>query len=109
DNTLDARQTRARATYFGCSSMTDAQYEQRQCVTAEGDLVDLDGETRSCTCARNPFVATLHGAPSIQGLGHLLQQLLSNSDLRTAFEDRAADPSGLDAEQAARLPQLAAE
>jgi hypothetical protein len=108
DNSLDVARARARALYFGCASMTDAQFEQRQCVTTDGALVDLDDETRSCTCANNPLVTGLHGTPEVRELGQLLQALLSNADLRTAFLARAADPSGLDAASASTLPALVA-
>jgi hypothetical protein len=108
DDSLDARQTRARAVYFGCASMTEDQFEQRQCVAADGSLVDLEEETRSCTCANNPLLPVLHQAPSIRGLGQLLQALLSNPDLRAAFLARAADPGGLDADALSTLPSLSA-
>jgi hypothetical protein len=106
DDSLDAPRTRARAVYFGCASMTDDQFEQRQCVSSDGSLVDLDDETRSCACANNPLVTALHQAPSIRGLGQLLQASLSNADLRAAFLARAADPSGLDAAAIGNLPAL---
>jgi DNA-binding beta-propeller fold protein YncE len=108
DNSLDTAQARARALYFGCASMTDAQFDQRQCVTEDGSLVELDDETRNCTCANNPLVTNLHETPAIRGLGLLLQALLSNQDLRSALLSRAADPSGLPADSASALPELVA-
>lgn len=105
DDSLDEAQTRARAHYFGCQSMTDEQFERRECVALDGSLVNIEAETQACTCANNPLVGILHETPRVQGLGRLLQALLS-SPLRAAFLAEAADPSGLTTEAAGRLPEL---
>jgi len=98
DGSLDAGQSRARATYFGCASLTDEQYARRECVAQDGSLVDIDAETAACTCASNPLVGVLREAPGVQGLGRLLQALLSNPELRAAFLAAAANPEGLPSE-----------
>jgi len=109
DDSLDASQVRARARYFGCRSMTDEQLQNRECIGEEGSLVELETETQACTCANNPLIGTLHQAPQVQGLGQLLQALLSDQALRDAFLTAAADPNGLDQELAERLPALVAD
>ncbi len=106
DDSLDAPQTRARALYFGCSSMTDEQFEQRQCVALDGAVVDLEQETVSCTCASNPLVGILRRLPQIQGFARLVQALFANPQLRAAFDALAANPAGLPSAAEAQLTAL---
>jgi DNA-binding beta-propeller fold protein YncE len=108
DDSLDAAQARARALFFGCSSLSDAQFEQRECLGSEGQLVDIDTETQACACASNPIVRALHGAPGVQRLASLLRAVLSDPALRAALVEQARNPAGLSVAGAAALPQLAA-
>jgi DNA-binding beta-propeller fold protein YncE len=108
DDSLDAAQTRARARYFGCQSMSDDQFESRECIGLDGSLVGLESETHACTCANNPLIGILHQAPQAQALGRLLQGVLSDSGVRDAFLTEAADTTGLAPADAARLPALVA-
>jgi DNA-binding beta-propeller fold protein YncE len=106
DDSLSAPQSHARALYFGCASMSDEQYEQRECTGHGGNVVNVDAETPRCACAANPLVNALRGLPSIQTFGGLLQALFSNPALRGAFDAAAADPAELPPAARAELQAL---
>jgi DNA-binding beta-propeller fold protein YncE len=106
DDSLTPAQDAARALYFGCASMSDEQFEQRECVGHDGSVVALEAETLTCACAANPLVNVLRGLPRIQGFAGLLQALFINPALRAAFDAIAADPTGLPPEARAQLEGL---
>ncbi|MET0411146.1 MAG: hypothetical protein ABW217_07610, partial [Polyangiaceae bacterium] len=106
DDSLTPTQHSARALYFGCASMSDEQYERRECVGHDGEVVAVDAETVRCACASNPLVNVLRGLPRIQAFAGLLQALFINPALRAGFDVLAADPTGLPPEARAELEGL---
>jgi YVTN family beta-propeller protein len=94
DNSLTADQNAARALYFGCSGLSDAQFDARECRGSDGSLVRIDVATAECTCANNPFVAGLHDSPVVQNSVACLQSALSDAELRAAVQSAAAQTSG---------------
>jgi hypothetical protein len=106
DDSLTPTQDSARALYFGCASMSDEQYERRECVGHDGDVVAIDAETVRCACASNPLVNLLRGLPRIQAFAGLIQALFLNPALRAGFDAIAADPAGLPLEAQAELEAL---
>ncbi|MEC4090391.1 hypothetical protein [Pseudoalteromonas rubra] len=54
DNSLTELQQAGRAAFFGCVSMTDEQFANRQCIGTNGQLVDIDPQTDQCECYGNP-------------------------------------------------------
>jgi hypothetical protein len=102
DNSLSPSQARARASYFGCSSLSDEQLEQRECIAFDGALVAIDAETQSCRCAKNPLVSLLRSLPQAVALGSLLQAAFAGEGQSAAFDAAAADLQGLGASDAAR-------
>jgi hypothetical protein len=106
DDSLDAAQSRARARYFGCRSMSEQQFQSRECIGSDGSLVQLESETQACTCVNNPLVGLLQSVPEVQGLGRGLRALLGNAGLRAAFLSEARDATGLSQSNAQRLSGL---
>lgn len=79
DNALTEAQTRARALYFGCSEMSDEQFEQRTCLDQVGNEVAVDAMTAVCGCSVNQFVHALQRVHTARALG----QGLATLDLET--------------------------
>ncbi|HTV24175.1 MAG TPA: hypothetical protein VMG12_36030 [Polyangiaceae bacterium] len=103
DDSLNESQARGRAHFFGCASVSDAQLVRRECTALDGSEVDIDTETSACTCATNPLVGALRGAPAVQQLAQLLRALLSNAELRAACLEAAGELDGLPPETLAAL------
>ena len=80
DNGLTELEMAGRAAYFGCVSMTDEQFEQRQCIGTNGELVDVDYATRDCECFGNPIRFILHRLTSVQALAREISTLQVNID-----------------------------
>jgi hypothetical protein len=55
----------ARAAFFGCKSMNDEQFSQRQCVGTQDAIVAIDSQTRNCQCYGNPVRFVLNRFQSI--------------------------------------------
>jgi DNA-binding beta-propeller fold protein YncE len=108
DNSLTKAQARARASYFGCSSMTDQQFEARECTAQDGRLVNVDTATQECFCATSVVVTTLANVPRVEAFAGLLAALFANDELRTAVIAIANDRLGLPAEALPRSAELAA-
>ena len=96
DDTLTADQGAARAMYFGCQSMTDEQFRAHQCVAHDGRLVEIDAETRACTCANNPLLPSLRDSGTALSFAQLMQGLLADEEFRTRFDALVRDESGLE-------------
>ena len=80
DNGLSELEMAGRAAYFGCVSMTDEQFEQRQCIGTNGELVDVDFATRECECFGNPIRFMLHRLTSVQALAREVANLQVSLD-----------------------------
>ncbi|HKO93554.1 MAG TPA: hypothetical protein VJU61_20510, partial [Polyangiaceae bacterium] len=109
DGTLTPERERGRALYFGCASMSDADFESRQCTALDGSRVDVDQATQDCFCATSPVVSVLAAVPSIAGFAGLLQALLANPELSQALLGLAGDTSLVPAEQQPRVAELASQ
>ena len=103
DDTLTADQAAARAMYFGCQSMTDEQFRAHQCVAHDGRLVEIDAETRACTCANNPLLPSLRDSGTALSFAQLMQGLLADEGFRARFDALVRDESGLSDAAAERL------
>ena len=99
DDTLTEEQARGRALFFGCASMSDAEFEQGRCTADDGSSVVVDEATQDCFCAINPLVPALGSLPQIVSFAGLLEALFANHELRAAFLAQAADTSGLPASE----------
>jgi DNA-binding beta-propeller fold protein YncE len=109
DDSLTPAQRRARAAFFGCASMTDEQYEARQCVALDGALVDIDPETRACVCQKNPLHAILRDLPRAMSQLSELLPAFSDAAQRRALVDAATVVDGVPEVTRAALIAIAAE
>lgn len=109
DDSLTREQASARARYFGCSEVTDEQLERGQCIAPGGVLVDIDAETRACTCAQNPVVQALGELPRARALALALKSFIADEARRADLERVAGHPGSLPAEGAARLQAIVTE
>jgi DNA-binding beta-propeller fold protein YncE len=103
DDTLTSDQAQARARYFGCQSMSDEQFDARQCVGTDGALLDVDVGTRDCACVNNFVVRILRGVPSARVFSESFRELLSTGSFRDQLEGIAANAEGLPPEALERL------
>jgi DNA-binding beta-propeller fold protein YncE len=108
DNGLDEAQSEGRALFFGCQSMSDAQFERGECVALDGGLVDVEAASASCDCAHNPIVGALAQLPSIRGFAGVLRSVLGDAEARDAITAAAATAHGLPPEAASELARLLA-
>jgi hypothetical protein len=109
DNTLTPDQAAARALFFGCSSMSDAQFAARTCLGNDGSLVSIDAASTDCLCARNPIVDGLRRLPQVQAFAELLAARLAEGGLRARLEALASDSAQLPPDQRAAVASAAAE
>jgi DNA-binding beta-propeller fold protein YncE len=105
DDSLTSDQAAARARYFGCQSMSDDQFDSRQCVGTDGSLLDVDVATRDCACANNFLVQILRGVPAARRFGEAFRELLTTS-FRSQLEAITTNTEGLPAEALERLSTL---
>jgi len=110
DDSLTPDQAAGRATFFGCQSQTDDQFDARECQGMSGQLVaDLDAETHACACAKNPFVRVLDATAVVAPFVQVVQGLLANPAFRAQFLAIAADTTGLPPEAVPEVTALAAQ
>jgi len=108
DDTLTADQLEARALYFGCTSMTDEQFDARTCTGVDGTSVEIERATASCACVGNPFVAQLRAIPDVLGFAAPFATLLADVERRSLLEALAADTSELPEARRDEVAQAAA-
>jgi hypothetical protein len=85
DNTLTDTQAAARALFFGCANMTDADFDAGTCTALDGSTVQVKAETTACHCARNPIAGALRHVPDVASFEGLLRGLLSNPAFQSAL------------------------
>jgi hypothetical protein len=106
DNSLSPQQARARAEYFGCASMSDAQFAARECSALDGASVDIEAETQACTCSKHPLLPMLRDLPrAIAFLGEL-GPLAGDVDARARVVGAATEGPDLPAESAAERARV---
>jgi len=108
DNSLSPQQAHARAGYFGCSSMSDAQFAARQCSALDGASVDIETETRACTCSKHPLLPTLRDLPRVVAFLGELGPLAGDSEARARIVSAATQGPDLPAERADELARIGA-
>lgn len=106
DDSLTAEQAAARATYFGCASMTEQQFAERECVAQDGEVVDVDAATRACACQRNSFVTAIAELPDVLAFARALKAALASEAAREQLALLAGDTEGLPESERARHAQL---
>jgi hypothetical protein len=107
DNSLSPQQARARAEYFGCSSMTDAELAARECRALDGASVEIEAETQACTCSKHPLLPMLRDLPRAVAFLGELHPLSGDSEARARIVAAATQGSDLPTERAVELSGIA--
>lgn len=108
DNSLSPQQARARAAYFGCASMSDAQFAARECDAPDGASLDIEAETQACTCSKHPLLPTLRDLPRVVAFLAELEPLATDGEARGRVVAAATQGPDLPAERAAELSRVGA-
>jgi hypothetical protein len=106
DNGLSPQQSRARANFFGCASMSDEQFERGTCIALDGDAVDVNAETRACACSKNPLLGMLRDLPAVSRFLGPLQPLLGDGERRQAVVQATTTGTDLPPDHPDELAQL---
>ena len=110
DDSLTPQQAAGRAMFFGCSSQTDDQFADRECVGKSGQFVaDVDSETHACHCFSNTFVRVLDNTAVIAQFSQVIQGMLSDPAFRAQFLAIAGDTTGLPPEAVPVAQALSAQ
>ncbi|HTV21085.1 MAG TPA: hypothetical protein VMG12_20510, partial [Polyangiaceae bacterium] len=107
DDSLTPQQARARATYFGCASMSDAQFAARECSAPDGSSLDIDAETHACTCSQHPLLSMLRELPRVVAFLGELGPSAADADARARIVSAATRGDDLPPERAADFSRLA--
>ncbi len=109
DNTLTEQQSRARAAFFGCASVSDDELARGECSALDGARVDVDTETHACVCSKHPLLPMLRDLPSVVAFAGALAPTLRDPERLHSSVLAATAGADLPAERADELARLGQE
>lgn len=106
DNSLTAPQARARAAYFGCAAMSDAEFAAGECSALDGSPLDIESETQACECSKHPLLPMLRDLPRAGAFLDELMPAAGDAAARARIVSAATEGPDLPPARAAELSRI---